>query len=401
MHVRTLLLLALLLGPGCTPQTYPAGPPIAPPRLAEDALLMPDGARLPLTTWPAERPRAILLGLHGFNDAGRPFMEDIAPQLNGAGITVYAYDQRGFGRAPHRGFWPGAETLVADAGTAARLLAARHPGLPLYLLGESMGGAVAILAGTADPTPPIAGYILAAPALRGGEAFGPTARWLLRLLTHTIPAVGVFASTPGIASTDNQAALRRMARDPLIIHATRIDAGAGLLELMDRTLLALPACCRSAARPGPAPVLVLVGRTASCRMMPAAERCAWRMPKTGCASPITPRATTCCCGTCSAAASPPTPWPGWPIRRRPCPPAPISPAEAGWRSQPPANSIPRNHRRGPRHADQHHPRLHHRPRNSGQHRPLGRGFPWRPARHGLRPPAGDPDRRGRLPRADP
>ncbi|MEJ0071172.1 MAG: alpha/beta fold hydrolase [Pseudomonadota bacterium] len=62
------------------------------------------------------------------------------------GIATYAYDQRGFGGAPDRGRWAGTPQLAADVASAAALLRGRYPGVPLYLLGESMGGAVAILA---------------------------------------------------------------------------------------------------------------------------------------------------------------------------------------------------------------------------------------------------------------
>src|SRR5690349_23549709 len=76
---RTWALLFLLLAAACTPVVIPAGPVVTAPAVTGDALVMPDGARLPLRRWlPEGKPRAILLGLHGFNDAARNFMEDAA-----------------------------------------------------------------------------------------------------------------------------------------------------------------------------------------------------------------------------------------------------------------------------------------------------------------------------------
>ena len=208
-------LLALPLA-ACTPQIIPAGPRIADAALAEDALTMEDGARLPLRAWlPEAAPKSVLLCLHGFNDS-RNFMAEPAEALNAAGIAVYAYDQRGFGGAPHRGVWPGAETLAADATTAARLLAARHPGLPLFLLGESMGGAVLLLAATRADPPAVAGHILLAPAVWGRITMPRLAVGLLDFLAHTVPRVAVASGVPGIAPTDNMRALIRMARDQLV-----------------------------------------------------------------------------------------------------------------------------------------------------------------------------------------
>ncbi|WP_240046864.1 alpha/beta fold hydrolase [Paracraurococcus ruber] len=258
-RLAALLLLALPAA-ACTPVVIPAGPPVTAPAYAGDALVMPDGARLPLRRWlPEAPPRAILLALHGFNDAARNFMEDAAPAFTAAGVVVYAYDQRGFGAAPHPGIWPGADSLAADAVDAARLIRARHPGLPLVMLGESMGAAVTVLAATRPDPPPASGYILMAPAFWGRQDMPGVMRGALWLASRTIPLVGFPGTAGGIVATDNEEALRRWSRDPLTIKITRVDAASGLVDLMDAAIAAVPACCGTALRPGPAPVLVLLG----------------------------------------------------------------------------------------------------------------------------------------------
>ena len=246
------LVLAALLA-GCSPQVIPAGPPTGVAALAPDALRMADGARLPLHAWlPEGPPRAILLGLHGFNDAAQNFMGETAPLFAAQGVAVYAYDQRGFGAAPHRGIWAGAASLAADAADAARLIRARHPGVPLVVLGESMGAGVAILAATGPRPPPVDGYILSAPALWGRATMPPIPRGALWLAARTIPIVGFHGTAGGIAASDNEAALRRWGSDPLTIKITRVDAVHGVVDLMDAAVAALPRCCG-------APRLVLLG----------------------------------------------------------------------------------------------------------------------------------------------
>ncbi|MDO9707561.1 alpha/beta fold hydrolase [Paracraurococcus lichenis] len=252
-------LLALLTA-ACTPVLIPAGPPVTTPAVAGDALVMRDGARLPLRRWlPEGPPRAILLGLHGFNDAARNFMEEAAPAFTAAGVAVYAYDQRGFGAAPHPGIFAGGPSLAADASEAARLIRARHPGVPLVLLGESMGGAVLVLSATSADPPPADGYILMAPAFWGREDMPPVMRWGLWLASRTIPLVGFPGTAGGIVASDNEEALRRWGRDPLTIKITRVDAASGLVDLMDAAVAEVPECCRTALHPGAAPVLVLLG----------------------------------------------------------------------------------------------------------------------------------------------
>jgi alpha-beta hydrolase superfamily lysophospholipase len=222
----------------CAPRIAAPGPPNGPPRDAGDALVMADGARLPLESWlPEGAPRGVILGLHGFNDYRRAFAL-AAPLVTAAGFALHAYDQRGFGAGPHPGIWPGHEALAADATTAARLIRARHPGLPLVMLGESMGAAVLLVAATSPDPPPADAYVLSAPAVWGGEIMGALGRWFLDLAAHTVPALGIVGGSPFIRASDNEAALRAMARDPLVRKSTRVDAVHGLVALMDAALAA-------------------------------------------------------------------------------------------------------------------------------------------------------------------
>lgn len=251
--------LILLLNTACTPVVMPMGPAIAPPSLAEDAVVAADGARLPMRAFPpAAAARGVLLALHGFNDHSGNFLADSIGPLNAGGLLVYAYDQRGFGRSPNRGYWPGEATLAQDAATAARLLRARHPGLPLFLMGESMGGAVALVAGTGAEPPPVDGYILLAPALWGRASMNAIMRGGLWLAARTMPVLGFQGGVGGIIASDNPAALRRLGRDPLVLRSTRVDAAVGLVDLMDAATAALPTCCRGTGQ-RPVPVLLLYG----------------------------------------------------------------------------------------------------------------------------------------------
>ena len=234
-------LLAALALPACTPARAPMGPAVVAPMLAQDALVMPDGVRLPLHGWrPPSPPRAVVIGLHGMNEHARAFAEDAAPWFTDEGIALYAYDQRGFGATPQRGIWAGHETMAADAAEAARLIRARHPGVPLVMMGESMGGAVLLVAAASASPPPADGYVLLAPAVVGRAALGWFARGMLDVMVTLVPMMGFQNSAPGFQPTDNIPALQRWSRDPLLIRNTRVDALAGLVELMDAAVAAAP-----------------------------------------------------------------------------------------------------------------------------------------------------------------
>ncbi|MDW8399259.1 MAG: alpha/beta fold hydrolase, partial [Acetobacteraceae bacterium] len=201
-----------------------------------------------------QRPaRGVLLALHGLNDHSGNFLLESLPGFAAAGWQVVAYDHRGFGRSPHRGVWAGAETLAADARGAVAALRARHPGLPVVLMGESMGGAVALLAaaearGAERPDR----LVLLAPALWPEEAFPRVWRAGLEVLAHTVPLLGFRASVPGIVASDNAAALRRFGEDPLTLREVSIEMLHGLVRLMWEAAARAPGCC-------PAPTLVLHG----------------------------------------------------------------------------------------------------------------------------------------------
>jgi alpha-beta hydrolase superfamily lysophospholipase len=194
---------------------------------------------LPYVAWlPRESPRAVILGLHGFGDYSFNAFDIPASLFTAEGVAVYAYDQRGFGASLHSGLWAGSSTLAADATTVTRLLRARHPGVPIFLMGESMGVAVLLVAATSPDPPPVEGYILLAPGIRGRATMSPFARSALELASRTIPAVGFFGSAPGIYPTDNQDAMRRWSTDPLTTKTFRVDLVYGVVNLMDDALAA-------------------------------------------------------------------------------------------------------------------------------------------------------------------
>jgi pimeloyl-ACP methyl ester carboxylesterase len=96
--------------------------------------------------WALERSerdagRATAIIVHGFQDAAATW-EDVAIGLAGAGLRVLAPDMRGFGDGPRvpAGAYYYFPDYVADL---AALVQAEAKGVPLLLVGHSMGAAVA------------------------------------------------------------------------------------------------------------------------------------------------------------------------------------------------------------------------------------------------------------------
>ena len=247
-------MIAAVLAPvilsACAPTVIPAGGAVQPPALTADRYVAADGTALPLAVWPAANgaPTAVILGLHGYGDYRNAWEEPAAIWAKD-GITTYAYDQRGFGGSPTRGRWAGTESLVEDARTMARLVRARHPRVPLYLAGESMGSAIALVA--ADQTVDADGLILLATALRSRDTLGPLASGGLWFFAHTIPWMPSGPTSIDYKPTDNPKTLEKLRSDPMMLRQTRLDMAYGLVDLMD--------AARSAAGRVNMPYLMLHG----------------------------------------------------------------------------------------------------------------------------------------------
>ncbi len=234
---RTALVMGLAMAAGCAPVVVPPGPAVVPPAFDGERFRAADGAALPVRSWrPVDgQPKAVVIALHGFNDYGN-FFADPGRFLAARGIASYAFDQRGFGAAPNPGMWPGTGALVEDLRTVSALVRRRHPGVPLYLLGASMGGAVIMIAVASEAAPEVDGVILSAPAVWGRATMPFYQRWALWLASHTVPWLKLTGRGLRIRASDNIEMLRALGRDPLVIKETRVDAMHGLTDLMDAAL---------------------------------------------------------------------------------------------------------------------------------------------------------------------
>jgi alpha-beta hydrolase superfamily lysophospholipase len=229
--IAALVLPVMLVA--CSPVVVPQGAAVQAPRLEETRYIAADGTALPLAEWPTadgKEPKAVILGLHGFGDYRNAF-EKPAKVWSKAGIVTFAYDQRGFGKSPTRGRWPGTETLVDDAKAVAHLLRERYPDVPFYVVAESMGGAVALVA--VDRGLDVDGLVLSAPGLRSRAQLGKFASSGLWFFTHVMPWMPLGPTSIDFHPTDDPDSLEKLSKDPMMLRYPRFDMGAGLADLMD------------------------------------------------------------------------------------------------------------------------------------------------------------------------
>ncbi len=234
------LLLAQLVISGCANPQFqaPSGQQISP-KLERDYILVDDTYKLPYrVVFPDVKMKGLVVALHGFNDYSQAF-EGFCAALLAQDYACLAYDQRGFGESAHTGLWPAEGRLQSDLAVVVELMSQAYPSVPLYLAGESMGGAV-IMTALSENKPfwqkRVVGVMLFAPAVWARQTQPWYQRWLLWLAVHTFPGWAPTGEGLGVQATDNIEALRAMGRDPLVIKQTRIDTIYGLTNLMDKAL---------------------------------------------------------------------------------------------------------------------------------------------------------------------
>lgn len=109
-----------------------------------------DGHRIFVRSWPATgTPRAALVIAHGMAEHGGRYAP-LGEYLGARGIAVYALDHRGHGQSVareedlgHYADTDGWDRVTADLGLVLARARSTHPGLPLVLLGHSMGSFIA------------------------------------------------------------------------------------------------------------------------------------------------------------------------------------------------------------------------------------------------------------------
>jgi acylglycerol lipase len=159
---------------------------------------------------PAGDPRGVVLLCHGLGEhAGR--YGNVVDALVPEGWAVYGVDHRGHGRSGGRrahlrryAHW------LADYDEFRHAVVARHPGLPVFLLGHSMGGQIA-LAYALEHQADLAGLVLSAPALANNT--------VPKAAVRALRAVGKVAPTLRPAGIDAS----KISKDPAVYAAYQAD----------------------------------------------------------------------------------------------------------------------------------------------------------------------------------
>ncbi len=158
--------------------------------------------------------KGALVVAHGLHDHARRY-EPLALALNEAGVAVYSYDQRGHGASG--GATQRIDSIDQAAGDMELVLREaqlRHPGVPLFIYGHSMGGLIAARV-AADQPLPLRGAVISSAALKLPVTSSAVQLRVVAALSAVAPGLGLQALDDATLVRD-EAARASLAADPQI-----------------------------------------------------------------------------------------------------------------------------------------------------------------------------------------
>ncbi len=171
------------------------------------------GAAMAWRAWLPAQPEAVLVLAHGLHEhAGR--YAHVAERLNAAGYAVYAVDHHGHGRSGGARADIGSMSgVLEDFDQLRRSAEEAHPGLPVFVLGHSLGGLIAIEYVIRYGQEGLAGLAVSGAAVDVSSA-GRAQTLLAPVLGRLVPHLGVLLIGSENVSRDPEV-VRDYEQDPL------------------------------------------------------------------------------------------------------------------------------------------------------------------------------------------
>ena len=172
------------------------------------------GRRLFYRSWVPMRAVGCVLLLHGWEHSGR--YEWAGEQLAEGGFAVFAPDHRGFGASAHPGALADMDSVdlaIEDIGRLIPVTRREVPTVPLFLLGHSIGGMLALLYALRHPEG-LQGLITSGAAVEIPEYISPLLLRVSGLLSRLLPLLQVQPFSYTQVSRDPEV-IRRIEEDPL------------------------------------------------------------------------------------------------------------------------------------------------------------------------------------------
>ena len=182
------------------------------------------GINIAWQAWlPEGDPVAVVVVAHGFGEhIGR--YQNLVDALVPHGYAVYGPDHRGHGRSGgHRALIDKHDYLLDDLDQVFVKVAQSHPGVPVFLLGHSMGGNIALASALRNQAR-LRGLVLSGPAV-SNDGISKALQILAAVLGRIAPKMGATKLSSAAVSSD-PAVVAAYEADPLVFHG-KMPAGTG------------------------------------------------------------------------------------------------------------------------------------------------------------------------------
>ena len=209
----------------------------------EETIQSTKNVKIFVRSWTPPAVRAVVVICHGVNSHSGQYLWT-GEQLVTRGLAVFALDLRGRGRSEGERFYvEEVADYVSDVAATVALAKARHPGLPVFLLGHSAGGVVSSTYVLDNPTA-VSGFICESFAFQvPAPGFALAA---IKGLSHIAPRLPVltlknedFSRDPKAVEALNNDPLTARESQPAITVAALVRADERLREEFPRITLPL------------------------------------------------------------------------------------------------------------------------------------------------------------------
>jgi len=180
--------------------------------------------------WAVDAPKAAILLVHGIGEhSGR--YGHVGEALAAAGYDTLGFDQRGFGKSGGRRAFVNHFTEFVDD-IADLLVERRELGVPVVLMGHSLGGLISATYLVSDyPQPDLA--VLSAPALSAKIPLWQ--RVAVPVLSRVVPKLHVKSDFDGSVLSRDLDVQERYDNDPLRVDGSTAALGRQILDAMKAT----------------------------------------------------------------------------------------------------------------------------------------------------------------------
>ena len=206
-------------------------------RRRESQVVLSDVGERYRRSWLPAEPARVMILVHGYGEHGGRY-DAMAMYFAERGYAVHAFDQAGHGRTRGpRGHVDRFSRLAEEVARFVELVSLDHPGLPITLVGHSMGGLVVAETATLHK-PEVQNYVLSAALLQlaGGGLRQRLSLIAARVLSILAPKLGLTTGLDPQGLSRDPEVIRRYVEDPHVKDRMTTRFAAGMNQSLSRVV---------------------------------------------------------------------------------------------------------------------------------------------------------------------